>query len=256
MPFFNALVSWAHNMTLELSPLELEALRLSLIVAIWCVVVCVPIAAVTAFVLARRDFPGKMLLDVLVHLPLVLPPVATGYILLLALGRNGWIGFWLDHNFDFTFAFQWTGAVIASAVMSFPLAVRALRQAFENVSPELERSAAALGASKVQILWHVTLPLCWPGFVSAAILSFARSLGEFGATITFVSNIPGETRTIPNALYALLQTPGADWAAFRLMLVALALAFAALALSEAITRMGRQRPSARTADGASTTWHL
>ena len=224
-----------------LTPLEAEAVGLSLWVALWCTVVVLPLAAATAFVLARRDFPGKTIVDVAVHLPLVLPPVLTGYALLLAFGRNGWIGYWLDRWFGVTFAFHWTGAVLASAVMAFPLAVRAMRLAFESVSRELEMSAASLGATKTQIFARVTLPLCLPGILAAAILAFARSLGEFGATITFVSNIPGETRTIPNALYALIQTPGADEQILRLAAVSLALAFAALLASEVLGGMARRR---------------
>ncbi|HAH09459.1 MAG TPA: molybdate ABC transporter permease subunit [Alphaproteobacteria bacterium] len=224
---------------MHLTPTEIEALWLSLIVALWCVVICVPIAGLLGWVLARREFPGKAVLDVAVHLPLVLPPVATGYLLLLALGRQGWIGASLDNWFGLTFAFQWTGAVIASTVMALPLAVRAIRLALEAVPQELEISAASLGASRSQILWHVTLPLCLPGFAAAAILAFARSLGEFGATITFVSNIPGETQTIPNALYAVLQTPGGDAPAMRLMLISLGLAFAALLVSELLARRVR-----------------
>lgn len=240
MPSLNELASWFLEVLAVLTPLEREALGLSLLVAFWCTVVVLPLSALLGFVLSRRNFPGKTILDVVVHLPLVLPPVLTGYLLLLAFGRKGWIGAWLDQTFGVIFAFNWTGAVIASAVMALPLAVRAMRLAFDGISRDLEMSAAALGASKAQVLWRVTLPLASHGFAAAAILAFARSLGEFGATITFVSNIPGETRTIPNALYAMLQTPGTEVEVMRLALMSLAIAFLALMASEIMTARARR----------------
>lgn len=260
MEFLSELASWSLDWLAQglpqMTPLEQEAVRLSVWIALWCTIVVLPLAAATAFLLARREFPGKTVLDVVVHLPLVVPPVLTGYLLLLAFGRNGWIGYWLYEGFGVSFAFQWTGAVIAAAVMAFPLAVRAIRLSLESVDPNLETSAASLGASKAQILWRVTLPLCAPGIVAAAILAFARSLGEFGATITFVSNIPGETRTIANALYALMQTPGTDDQVMRLAAISLALAFAALLISEALSARGRRRSAGGRARGLPSGWRL
>ncbi len=221
---------------LGFSPSELDAIRLSAIVAVWCTIVVLPVATGLAWALARYRFPGKTLLDGVVHMPLVVPPVVTGYVLLLLLGRNGPVGAWLEDWFGVVLAFRWTGAVIASAVMALPLAVRAIRVAFEQVDRDLERSAASLGAGPWLSFWRVTLPLALPGLIAGAILAFAKSLGEFGATITFVANIPGETQTIPTAIYNYTQVPGAEWAAARLTLVAAALSLAALVASEWFAR--------------------
>jgi len=226
---------------IELSPIELEALTLSLRVATWAVVAGLPVAMLVAWILARRDFPGKTLLDGLVHLPLVLPPVVVGYTLLVLFGREGPIGAWLEAAFGIKVAFTWQGAALASAVMAFPLMVRAIRLSLEAVDPRLESAARTLGASRPGVFATVTLPLTGPGILAAAILGFARSLGEFGATITFVSNIPGETRTLPLAIYSLIQTPGGEQGALRLAVIAVILALIALAGSELLARHLRRR---------------
>ncbi|MFT3810589.1 MAG: molybdate ABC transporter permease subunit [Micropepsaceae bacterium] len=215
---------------------EWDAIWLSLRVALWCTVAVLPPAVLMAWLLARVNFPGKVLVDALVHLPLVVPPVVTGYLLLILLGRNGPLGAWLEDWFGIVFAFRWTGAVAASAVMAFPLAVRAIRIAIESVDPQMERAARSLGAGRVRAFLRVTLPLAAPGVVAGAVLAFARSLGEFGATITFVSNIPGETQTIPSAIYAYIQTPGGDAAALRLTIMSILLSLAALVASEFLAR--------------------
>ena len=220
----------------ELIASEWNAVALSLRVAFWCTLVVLPPAIAVAWLLARARFPGKLLVDALVHLPLVVPPVVTGYVLLLLLGRRGPIGAWLEDWFGIVFAFKWTGAVIASAVMAFPLAVRAVRVAIESVDPALERSARSLGAGRVRTFLSVTLPLAMPGVIAGAVLAFAKSLGEFGATITFVSNIPGETQTIPSAIYAAIQAPGGEAPALRLTLMAVALSVLALIVSEWFSR--------------------
>lgn len=215
---------------------EWDAVALSLRVAFWCTLVVLPPAVLTAWLLARAEFPGKILLDAIVHLPLVVPPVVTGYVLLLLLGRKGPVGGWLEEWFGIVLAFKWTGAVVASAVMAFPLAVRAIRVAIDAVDPAMERAARSLGAGRIRAFLWVTLPLAAPGVVAGAVLAFARSLGEFGATITFVSNIPGETQTIPSAIYAYIQTPGGDGAALRLTAMAVLLSLAALVASEWLAR--------------------
>ncbi len=224
-----------------LTPLEIEALRLSLLVSVWAVVGSLPAGVLCAWVLARLNFPGKALVDGIVHLPLVLPPVVVGYALLLLLGRRGPVGAWLNDWFGIVVAFTWKGAAIASAVVAFPLMVRAIRLSLETVDRRLEQAARTLGAGPVDTFFTVTLPLVAPGVLTGVILAFARSLSEFGATITFVSNIPGETRTLPIALYALTQTPGGDAAAFRLCVIAVAVAFAALLASEALARRVQRR---------------
>jgi molybdate transport system permease protein len=216
----------------SLSPAEWQALELSLRVSVWNVVVSLPVAFAVAYVLARCRFPGRTFLNCLVHMPLVLPPVVTGYILLLLLGTHGSIGGWLLRHFGIVFAFRWTGAVIAAAVMGFPLMVRAIRLSLESVDPRLEVAASTLGASPLMVFLTVTLPLSLPGVVVGAILSFARGLGEFGATITFVSNIPGETRTLPIAIYTFLQMPGKEDAVIRLTALAVVLSLGALLISE------------------------
>jgi molybdate transport system permease protein len=217
---------------LALTPLEIEALALSLRVAFWCVVVSLPFGVALAWLLARRDFIGKHLVNGLIHVPLVIPPVAVGYILLLLFGRRGPLGGLLAHAFGITVAFTWKGAVIASAVMGFPLLVRAIRLSLEAVDRRLEAAARTLGAGPLRVFLTVTLPLTLPGLLTGALLAFARSLGEFGATITFVSSIPGETRTLPLALYALSQTPDGEAGALRLVILSFLLAMAAIVASE------------------------
>jgi len=221
---------------MTLTPFETEALLLSLKVSLWAVVITLPLGVMTAWVLSRLDFPGKILLDGLVHLPLVVPPVVVGYMLLVLFGRNGALGGWLHEMFGISVAFTWKGAAIASGVMAFPLMVRAMRLSLDTVDRRLESAARTLGAGPMDVFVSVTLPLAMPGILVGSILAFARSLGEFGATITFVSNIPGETRTLPLALYTLVQTPGGDAGAFRLVLISVVLAFAALLASEVIAR--------------------
>jgi molybdate transport system permease protein len=225
-------VSWWRGLT----PAEWEALRLSLWVAGWAVAASLPAGVAAAWLLGRRRFPGKSLLDGLVHLPLVLPPVVTGYLLLLLLGRKGPLGAWLYDSLGVTVAFTWKGAAVASGVMAFPLMVRAVRQAVEALDPGLEQAARTLGAGPLRVFCTVSLPLILPGVLTGAVLAFARSLGEFGATITFVSNIPGQTRTLPLALYSLVQTPGGEAGALRLCLIAVAVSLAALVVSELLSR--------------------
>jgi len=229
-----------------LTPVELEALSLSLRVGIVSVVASLPIALACAWLLARCDFPGKAIFDGVVHLPLVLPPVAVGFTLLVLFGRNGVMGAWLYDHLGFTFAFNWKGAALASAVMAFPLMVRAMRLSLEAVDEKLEAAARSLGAGSWRVAGTITLPLMAPGILTGAILAFARSVGEFGATITFVSNIPGETRTLPIALYALTQVPGGDEAAWRLAILSVLLALAALIFSEFAARRLNARVRGRT----------
>ncbi len=224
--------------------LEREALMLSTRVALWCVVVSLPCGVAVGWLLARKDFPGKAMVDGLVHLPLVLPPVVVGYALLVLFGRQGPLGEWLYGTFGLEIAFTWKGAVLASAVMAFPLMVRAIRLSIEAVDPGLEAAARTLGAGPLGVLFSVTLPLAWPGILTGMVLAFARSLGEFGATITFVSNIPGETRTLPLALFGLTQSPGGEMAAGRLVIISTVLAFAALMASEILARHIRKRLAA------------
>lgn len=223
-------------MTDFLSPLEWEALGLSLKVAVWATLASLPLGLATAWLLARTRFFGHGLVNAAVHLPLVLPPVVVGYALLVLLGRSGPLGAWLHEMFGVTIAFTWKGAAIAAAVMAFPLMVRAMRLSLEAVDPGLEAAARTLGASPTRVFLTITLPLMLPGVVTGAVLAFARALGEFGATITFVSNIPGETRTLPLALYTFTQTPGGEAGAARLALIAVAVALAALVVSEILAR--------------------
>lgn len=224
-----------------MSPEEWQAIRLSLQVALVATCCSLPPGIWVAHVLARRHFRGKWLLDGIVHLPLVLPPVVTGYMLLLTFGRQGFIGSWLDDWFGVSFAFNWAGAALASAVMGFPLMVRAIRLGIEAIDVRIEQAADTLGASPMRVFATITLPLALPGVAAGAILAFAKSLGEFGATITFVSSIPGQTETLPAAIYALLQVPGGDAAALRLTAWAVVLAMLALGASEWLTaRMKRQ----------------
>ncbi len=230
-----------------LTPEEWIALNLSLRVALWSVAISLPFAIAVAFVLARKQFPGKILFDALVHLPLVLPPVVVGYFLLIVFGKHGPIGAILQHWFDVVVAFRWTGAALAAAVMGFPLMVRAIRLSLEAIDRQLESAAATLGANKISVFLTITLPLALPGIITGTLLSFARSLGEFGATITFVSNIPGETRTLPLAIYTFTQVPGGDAQAWRLSMLAIGLSLAALIVSEILVRRATARMQGHSA---------
>jgi len=224
----------------KLTPLELEALRLSLWISAWAVIGSLGPGILMAWVLARKQFPGKALVDGLVHLPLVLPPVVTGYMLLLLMGRRG-VGSWLYNITGLTFAFNWKGAALASAVMAFPLLVRAVRLSIEGVDQGLEQAARTLGAGPLDLFFTVTLPLIVPGIITGIILAFARSLSEFGATITFVSNIPGQTRTLPLALYTLTQMPDGEAGALRLCIISVVVALIALVTSEVLARHMNRR---------------
>jgi molybdate transport system permease protein len=224
-----------------LTPLEVEALGLSLRVAVASVVGSLPFGLAAAWLLARRSFPGKALVDGIIHLPLVVPPVVVGYLLLVALGRRGPVGGWLYDSFGISIAFTWKGAAVAAAVMAFPLMVRAMRLSLEAVDKRLEAAARTLGAGRTRVFMTITLPLMAPGVLAGTVLAFARALGEFGATITFVSNIPGETRTLPIALYTLTQTPDGEAAAARLAVISVVLALAAIVASEWIARRMARR---------------
>jgi molybdate transport system permease protein len=230
-------------MTGWLGPEEWQAVALSLKVSFWATLLSLPFGLLCALALARGRFIGRDVLNWLVHLPLVLPPVVTGYLLLLGFGRQGPFGSVLDSFFGITLAFQWTGAALAASIMAFPLMVRAMRLAIEAVDPKLEEAAATLGASRLKVFSTVTLPLILPGIIAGAVLAFAKAMGEFGATITFVSNIPGETRTVPSAIYAFLQVPGGETSAIRLVMVAVAIAIGALILSEWLSRRVAKRIS-------------
>lgn len=219
-----------------LSADEITALLLTLKVASVAVLVSLPFGIATAWLLARRRFPGHFLVDGLVHLPLILPPVVTGYLLLITFGRRGAVGALLDHWLGLTFSFRWTGAALASAVMGFPLMVRAIRLSLEAVDRRLETAASTLGASPVMVFLTITLPLILPGIAAGAVLAFAKAMGEFGATITFVSNIPGETQTLSSAIYSYTQVPGGEAGALRLTLVSVVLSLLALIASEALSR--------------------
>ena len=226
-----------------LSSEEWRAVTLSLRVSAVATVLSLPLGIFVAYALARWQFRGRQLLNGLVHLPLILPPVVTGYLLLITFGRKGYVGQFLDHWFGIVLAFRWTGAALAAAVMAFPLMVRAIRLAVEAVDPKLEEAASTLGAPRLWVFATITLPLVLPGIIAGAILAFAKAMGEFGATITFVSNIPGQTQTLPSAIYAWLQVPGGDDQAFRLVLVAIVIAMAALLLSEWVSRAVARRIS-------------
>jgi molybdate transport system permease protein len=226
---------------LDMTDAEREALWLSLKVSSVGVGLSLPFAVAVAYLLARRNFLGKGLFESVVYLPLVLPPVVTGYVLLLLLGRQGPLGAALYHALGVTLAFRWTGAAVAAAVMGFPLLVRAIRLSLESIDRRLERAARTLGAGPFRVFCTVTLPLAAPGILAGLMLSFGRSLGEFGATITFVSNIPGETRTLPLAIYAFTQVPGGDAPALRLVVISIALSLAALLASEALSRRATKR---------------
>ncbi|WP_299503015.1 molybdate ABC transporter permease subunit [uncultured Roseobacter sp.] len=222
-------------MTDWLGPEEWRAVALSLKVSFWATLLSLPLGLWVAYLLARREFPGKQIVNGLVHLPLILPPVVTGYLLLTTFGTQGPIGGFLE-NLGVVFAFRWTGAALAAAVMAFPLMVRAMRLSIEAVDPKLEQAAGTLGASRVWVFLTITLPLILPGIIAGAILAFAKAMGEFGATITFVSNIPGQTQTVPSAIYAFLQVPGGEASAWRLVIVSVVVAMSALLLSEWLAR--------------------
>ena len=225
----------------EITPTEWIAIRLSLRVATVATLVATPLGIALAWLLARRNFWGKSLLDALIHLPLVLPPVVTGYLLLLTFGRKGLVGGWLADHLGIVFAFRWTGAALACGVMSFPLLVRPMRLSIEAVDQKLEQAAETLGAAPLKVFFSVTLPLALPGVLAGMVLGFAKAIGEFGATITFVSNIPGETQTISSAIYSLIQTPDGDAAALRLVMVSVIMAVAALIGSEWFARRATAR---------------
>ena len=220
-----------------LSPAEWQAVALSLRVAIWAVLLSLPFAIFVAYALARWEFVGKQVLNGLVHLPLVLPPVVTGYLLLMTFGRRAPVGMFLEQTFGFTFAFQWTGAALAAAIMAFPLMVRAIRLSIEAVDPKLEHAARTLGAGNARVFATITLPLALPGIIAGAVLGYAKAMGEFGATITFVSNIPGQTQTLPSAIYSFLQVPGGESSAVRLVTIAIVISMTALILSEYLSKI-------------------
>ena len=226
---------------LNLTPDEWTAIALSLRISIVATAFALPFGIALGWLLARKDFWGKTLLDGILYLPLVLPPVVTGYLLLISFGRRGPIGAFLDHYFGIVFSFRWTGAALACGVMGFPLMVRPIRLALEAIDRRLEDAAATLGADRIWVFLTITLPLALPGIIAGVVLCFARALGEFGATITFVSNIPGETQTISSLIYTLTQVPGGDAAAGRLVLIAIVLAFAALIASEWLARRASVR---------------
>ena len=223
------------------SPVEYEIFLLSLRVAFWGVICSLPFAILVALLLARCSFPGKFILNTIVHLPLVVPPVVIGYLLLLIFGNNGVLGRWLFEVFQISIAFTWKGAALAASVMAFPLMVRAIRLSLDLLDVELEEAAETLGAGPIKKFVSITLPLILPGIIVGTLLGFARSLGEFGATITFVSNIPGETQTLPLAMFKYIQTPGGDFQALRLMTFSVILAVGALIISELVERKLKAR---------------
>jgi len=227
-----------------LTPAERDAILLSLKVAVTAVACSLPFGIAFGWLLARKRFPGKLLLDTLLVLPLVMPPVVTGFVLLVWFGARGPIGIFLRETFGIVFAFRWTGAALASAIMGFPLMVRAIRLAIEAVDLRLEQAASTLGAPPWRVFATVTLPLAWPGIVAGAVLAFAKALGEFGATITFVSNIPGETQTLSSAIYTLMQAPGGEAGLWRLAAVAIAISFVAVFVSEWLVQRQRRREPA------------
>ena len=224
-----------------LSAAELAIVALSLQIALLATVVSLPFAIATAWLLARKEFYGKSLLNIAVHLPLVLPPVVTGYALLILFGKQGPIGGMLGAYFGITFAFRWTGAALAAGIMGFPLMVRAIRLGIEAVDKGLEDAAATLGASRSAVFFYVTLPLVTPALLAGTVLGFAKAMGEFGATITFVASIPGQTETLPSAIYTLLQVPGGEDAALRLILLSVAVSILALAMSEVLARRAARK---------------
>ncbi|MGR5437312.1 molybdate ABC transporter permease subunit [Vibrio owensii] len=228
-----------------MTELEYQALILSLKVGAYAVVWLIPLGVALAWLLSRKEFIGKSILDSLIHLPLVLPPVVIGYLLLISLGRQGVLGNWLFEHFGLVFSFNWKGAVIACIVVALPLMVRSVRLSLDNVDPKLEHAASTLGASPLKVFLTITLPLTIPGIITGTMLSFARSLGEFGATISFVSNIPGETQTIPLAMYNFIETPGAEMEAARLCIISIVLALSTLMISEWLNRKAASRLGAK-----------
>ncbi|TKG21474.1 molybdate ABC transporter permease subunit [Vibrio breoganii] len=224
-----------------LTELEITALALSLKVAFVASICILPIGIALAWLLAKKEFYGKSLLDGLIHLPLVLPPVVIGYVLLILFGKQGPLGKWLEQYLGLDFSFSWRGAALASAVVALPLMVRAIRLSILSVDSKLEHAAMTLGANPWRVFQRVTLPLIMPGVISGFVLAFARSLGEFGATITFVSNIPGETQTIPLAMFSFLETPGAEFEAMRLCILAIVIALVSLFISEWMSRRSQQK---------------
>lgn len=232
---------------LSLTPEELTAIKLSLRVAAVATLVSLPIGIAVAMLIGRGRFLGRPLINALVLLPLVLPPVVTGYVLLLLFGKQGPIGAWLYENFGIVFAFRWTGAALACAIMGFPLLVRAIQLSVEAVDPRLEQAASTLGASRAWVFLTVTLPLITPGIIAGAVLAFARSMGEFGATITFVSNIPGETQTLPSLIYTFTQVPGGDAGAFKLTVISIVISLGAVLVAEAAAQFIGRRVRANTA---------
>ncbi len=225
---------------MPLTPIEIEALKLSLQVAFWAVGVSLPLGVTIAWLLSRKSFPGRFLLDSIVHLPLIVPPVAVGYMLLVVMGRQGLLGSWFWDTFQISISFSWRGAAVAAGIMAFPLMVRAIRLGFDAVDPKLEQAARTLGARPLAVFLTVTIPLIFPSLMTGFILAFARCIGEFGATITFVSNIPSETRTLPLALYTAVQSPGGEVAALRLVIISVVIALAALLASEYLSRKARR----------------
>ncbi|WP_432473209.1 molybdate ABC transporter permease subunit [Amphritea sp. HPY] len=224
-----------------LTEYEISALLLSLKVSSVAVLFSLPPGILIAWILSRIEFPGKSLLDGFVHLPLVLPPVVVGYLLLISMGKQGAIGSWLYSWFGLSFSFSWQGAALAAAVVSFPLLVRAIRLSLDAVDSKLEQAARTLGASRTKVFLTITLPLTVPGLLAGTVLAFARSIGEFGATITFVANIPDQTRTLPLAMFSFIETPGAEAEAARLCIISIAVALASLMLSEWLTRRAKKR---------------
>ena len=228
-----------------MTELEYQALILSLKVGAYAVLWLIPLGIAFAWLLSRKEFIGKSILDSLIHLPLVLPPVVIGYLLLISLGRQGFLGNWLYEHCGLVFSFNWKGAVVACVVVALPLMVRSVRLSLDNVDPKLEHAASTLGASPLKVFFTITLPLTIPGIITGTMLSFARSLGEFGATISFVSNIPGETQTIPLAMYNFIETPGAEIEAARLCVISIALALSTLMISEWLNRKAASRLGAK-----------
>lgn len=228
-----------------LTEYESQALLLSLKVSLYAIVWLIPIGIFLAWLLAKKQFVGKSVVDSIIHLPLVLPPVVIGYLLLVLMGRQGVIGQWLYQTFGVSFAFNWKGAVLASIVVALPLMVRAVRLSFESVDNKLEQAASTLGASPLKVFFTITLPLTLPGIITGSMLAFARSLGEFGATISFVSNIPGETQTIPLAMYTFIETPGSELEAMRLCAISIVIALGSLLVSEWLAKQCTRRLGAK-----------
>ncbi|PMH41443.1 molybdate ABC transporter permease [Vibrio sp. 10N.286.49.B3] len=225
----------------ELTPFEQQAIYLSLKIAAVSILWLIPLGIIIAWLLARKTFIGKTLVDSIIHLPLVLPPVVVGYLLLVVMGQQGVVGSWLAKHFGIVFSFSWRGAVLACIVVALPLMVRSIRLSLESIDVKLEQAARTLGASPVKVFFTITLPMMLPGIITGTMLSFARSLGEFGATISFVSNIPGETQTIPLAMFNFIETPGAEMQAARLCIVSIIIALLSLLLSEWLSKKANQR---------------